>query len=153
MAIALCPQSCARFTIAFTSDTPSMSLIFVWQWSSTRFTGLVSFRVVVKSGIFLIPVTDPIVSSPSNLSIVVTPFIFKNAPLLISLKISGSCSFLVNIFTIIVSVKSVTANIMIVFSLRISLVSNWMTFPRMVISPISPTTCESSIVSSSKFLP
>ena len=90
MAIALCPQSWARFTMSFTSETPSMSLIFVWQWSSTLFSGSVSFLVTVKSGIFRMPVTEPIVSSPSNLSIVVTPFIFRNAPILISWSISAS---------------------------------------------------------------
>ena len=58
-----------------------------------------------------------------------------------------------NIFTVIVSVKSVTEKMMMVFSLRISLVSKLMIFPWKVISPISVTTWSRVIGSSSKFLP
>ena len=93
------------------------------------------------------------VSSPSNLSIVVTPFIFKNAPFFTSAVISGTNSFLENIFTIMVSVKSVIANIIIVFSFRISLVSKLRICPRITTSPISPRISLISIVSSSKSLP
>ena len=106
-----------------------MSLIFVWQCSSTRLSGLKSFLDTVKSPIFLIPVTEPMVSSPSYLSMVVTPLILTKAPFFSSPKISGSWSLRANILTVIVSVKSVTANTMIVFSLRISLVSKLMIFP------------------------
>ena len=153
MAIALCPHFIARLIISLTSDTPSISLIFVWQWSSTRLIGLLSILVVRKSCIFLIPTIEPIVSSLSNLSIVVTPLIFKNAPFLILSNSSGTSSFFEKIFSTIVSVKSVTDMIMIVFSLRISLVSKLMTCPRIATSPISPTILSIVITSSSKSLP
>ena len=140
--------------ISLTSDTPSISLIFVWQCSSTRFTGLVSIRVDTKDGIFLIPMTEPMVSSLSNRSIVVTPLIFRNAPFaippsLISLRYSS----LQNIFTMIVSVKSVIENIKIVFSPRIGRSSIDRICPRITTSPISPIICSMRIVSSSKSRP
>ena len=153
IASALCPQLWARLSRSFTSVTPSISLIFVWQCSSTRFLGAVSFLDSVKSLILRMPATDEIVNSPSNLSMAVTPLTFKKLPSFTSPRMSGSCSFLRNNLILIVSVKSVTAKVKIVFSLRISLVSILMTFPRNVISPISPITWRSSIGSSSKSRP
>ncbi len=153
IAMAVCPHSMARLIISFTSATPSISLIFVWQWSSTLFSTAVSMRFTVKSLHFLIPTTDPTVSSPSNRSIVVTPLSFTNAPGLTCGIISGSCSFLANIFTVIVSVKSVTSKIKIVFSPRISLVSSAIIFPRITSSPISVWICSIGVGSSSKSLP
>ena len=73
------------------------------------------------------PTIEPIVSSLSNLSMVVTPLIFRKAPFFTPSSNSGSWSFLVKIFKTMESVKSVTDMITIVFSLRISLVSSVMT--------------------------
>ena len=154
MAMALCPHFMARLMMSLTSETPSISLIFVWQCSSTRFTGLVSIRVDTKDGIFLIPMTEPMVSSLSNRSIVVTPLIFKNAPFATPpFLISSRYSFLQNIFTMIVSVKSVMENIRIVFSPRIGRSSIDRICPRMTTSPISPMICSIRIASSSKSRP
>ena len=153
MAIALCPHFMARLTISLTSETPSMSLILVWQCSSTRLSMLVSIRTVVKSAHFFIPTMEPIVSSLSNLSMVATPLTFTNLPLSISPNKSLTSSFLANIFNTMVSVKSVIEKIIIVFSLRISLVSTERIFPRITTSPIGPSIFSISIVSSSKSRP
>ncbi len=153
MAIAEWPHAIARFIISFISATPSISLIFVWQCSSTLFSTAVSTRFTVKSLHFRIPTTDPIVNSPSNRSMVVTPFNFTKAPGAIWGLISGTCSFLANIFTVMVSVKSVTSKIKIVFSPRISLVSNAIILPRITNSPISVWICSIGVGSSSKSLP
>ena len=153
MAMALCPHFMARLMMSLTSETPSISLIFVWQCSSTRFTGLVSIRVDTKDGIFLIPMTEPMVSSLSNLSMVVTPLILRNAPFFKSPISSGRFSFFVKILSTMESVKSVTDIMIIVFSPRISLVSNVIICPRMTTSPISPTMVSIGIASSSKSRP
>ena len=153
MAIALCPHFLARLMISFTSVTPSISLILVWQCSSTRFLTLLSIRIVVKSGIFFKPITVAIVNSLSNVSLTVTPLTFTKAPALSSPRSSGSCSLWTNILTLMVSVKSVISKLTIVFSLRISLCSSVRTLPRMTTSPISPQISSIFMVSSSKSLP
>ena len=153
MAIALCPHFMARLTISLTSETPSISLILVWQCSSMRFSTLVSIRTVVKSAHFLIPTIEPMVSSLSNLSMVATPLTRTNFPPLISFNSSGTSSFPAKILRTIVSVKSVTEKIMMVFSLRISRVSTDRIFPRITTSPIGPSIFSISMLSSSKSLP
>ena len=153
IASALCPHFLARLIISLTSETPSISLILVWQCSSTRFLVLLSMRAVVKSGIFITPTTDPIVSSLSNVSFTVTPFIFKKAPIFKSVVSSARCSLCTNIFTLMVSVKSVISKLTIVRSLRISRVSNARTLPFITTSPISPQISSILILSSSKSRP
>ncbi len=130
-----------------------MSLILVWQCSSTRFLALLSIRAVVKSGIFMTPTTDPIVSSLSKVSFTVTPFIFKNAPVFKSAVSSASWSLCINILTLIVSVKSVISKLTIVRSFRISRVSSARTLPRITTSPISPQISSMLMLSSSKSRP
>ena len=137
-ASALCPQEMAVPMRSFTSDTPSISLIFVWQCSSTRFWALVSIRRTRKSGIFLMPTTEPMVSSLSNLSMVVTPLSLMKPPCFRPPRMSLKNSFFVKILMLMVSVKSVTFMMMIVFSPRISRVSRLLIWPRTVTSPISP---------------
>ena len=110
-------------------------------------------RPVVKSGIFMTPTTEPIVSSLSNVSLTVTPFNFKNAPNLISLINSFNCSLCTNIFTLIVSVKSVISKLTIVRSFLSSRVSNVRTLPLIVTSPISPQISSMRMLSSSKSRP
>ena len=153
IAIALCPHSYACLIICFASETPSISLILVWQWSSTRFSGLVSILEEVNGAIFLIPATDAIVSSLSKRSMLVTPFNLIKFLTFTPSKISSTCSFLANSFIIIESVKSVIANIIIVFSPRMARVSRLIICPRMQTSPISVWTELNGMTSSSKSLP
>ncbi len=153
MAMAGCPHSWARVTISFTSDTPSISLIFVWQCNSTRLRLLVSIRLLVKSGIFTIPITEPMANSLSYLSRATIPLIFTKAPFFTSPWMVASCSFRTNILARMVSVKSVMLNIKILFWFRISRTSRSMIFPRNAISPISVTTCSKEMHSSSKSKP
>ena len=147
------PHFFARLMMLFTSESPSISLIFVWQCSSTRFSRLLSIRLVVKSSAFLIPTIEPNVSSPSNLSMVVTPLILMNMPVLImsftSLKISGR----MNILAVMVSVKSVTSKVRMNLPLLSSRLSQVKICPRKVTSPISPSIFSISIKSSSKSRP
>ncbi len=147
------PHSLARFMISFTSDTPSISLIFVWQWSSTRLTGLLSMRLSVKSSHFLIPETDPIVSSPSNRSRFATPLMRTKRPVFTASFKSSSAPSLANIFTVIVSVKSLTLNRNSVLPLRSSLHSEERILPRITTVPISPSSLSSSTASPSKSRP
>ena len=65
--------------------------------------------------------TFDIVISWSNLSIAAIPFILRKLPFFTKLYISSSCSFFINILTIILSVKSVTAIERIVLSSLICL--------------------------------
>ncbi len=99
------------------------------------------------------PTTDPIVSSLSKVSLTVTPFIFKNAPVFKSAVSSASWSLCTNIFTLIVSVKSVISKLTMVRSFRISRVSSARTLPRITTSPISPQISSMLILSSSKSRP
>ena len=89
------------------------------------------------------------VRSPSNLSTLAIPRILRNAPGLMSFNISFKSSFFAKILITMESVKSVTAKITMVLSLRISLVSRDKTFPRMVTSPIGPSIFTISKISSS----
>ena len=70
-----------------------------------------------------------------------------------SLVMAGTSSVFTNILTAIESVKSVTANIRIVFSFLIFLSSYSMILPWMVTSPSSPIRSTSFMASSSKSLP
>ena len=62
--------------------------------------------MLVKSSAFLIPTMEPRVSSPSNLSMVVTPFTLINMPGLMADFTSSNISGRINILTVMVSVKS-----------------------------------------------
>ncbi len=150
MAIAGIPHRLACFTISFTSDIPSISLIFVWQWSSTRLTRLLSDLWLVKSSHFFMPSTEPIVSSPSNLSMVVMPFNLRNVPILTALLVSSKASSLANSFTVMVSVIS---KIIMVLPLLRRRLSVRIIFPRIVTSPISPSMSLIGTNSSSKSRP
>ena len=100
--------------MSFALFTASKSLIFVWQWSSTRFSRAWSSRLLSsKDSDFFMPFTEPKISSPSRLSMVVAPRSFKKAPTLISLfrRSSSSPSPRTKSFAVMESVKSVTEKI------------------------------------------
>ena len=99
------------------------------------------------------PHTLAIDISWSYLSNVALPLIFKKLPFLITHESSGTCSFFANTFTVIVSVKSVTLNIIIVLSLRISRISTLRTIPEIITSPIAVSICSIGVTSPSKSLP
>ena len=99
------------------------------------------------------PHTLAIDISWSYLSNVALPLIFKKFPFLITPESSGTCSFFANTFTVIVSVKSVTLNIIIVLSLRISRISTLRTIPEIITSPIAVSICSIGVTSPSKSLP
>ena len=147
------PHCLALLMMCFTSDTPSISLILVWQWSSTLFSRLLSMRLLVKSSVFLMPTMEPRVSSPSNLSMVVTPFTLIKIPGVITDFTSSKSSGRINIFTVNVSVKSLTSKVKINLPLRSSRFSQVRIFPLKVTSPISPSTFSISMGSSSKSRP
>ena len=101
----------------------------------------------------MIPTTEPIVSSPENLSTVVTPFILMNLPFLSSSSTSESCSGWRKSFTEIVSVKSVTSKIRIILPFLNSFLTVKIICPLNVISPISWITVSRVTGSSLKSLP
>ena len=123
MAMALCPHFIACFMMSVTSLTASMSLIFVWQCSSTRFSTALSIRFTRKSFICMMPFTRPIEISWSKVSSDASPFIFMKAPAFTFSFISSACSFCKKSFVLIVSVKSVTVMIKRIFPFLNSLSS------------------------------
>ena len=154
IAIALWPHDFALFMMSFTSETPSISLILVWQCSSTLFSMLLSNLGVVKSGIFFIPAKKDSPISWSNLSIVVTPLILMKFPFFRCSINSSRCSFFTKILAAIVSVKSVMTILTIVFSpFRSSRISVSMICPRITTSPTSPCIVSIVTASSSKSRP
>ncbi len=81
------------------------------------------------------------------------PLSFINFPVLIFSRIASASSFAINIFAEIVSVKSVTLKIYIIFSLRISRSSVDTTSPSITTSPIPSCISAILIISPSQFLP
>ncbi len=143
MAIALCPQSIARWIYFFTGVTPSILLIWVCRCSSTRFSSAVSIRGtggcpnMIFFAIRLI--------SLEYLSNCTSPCTRRYAPFFNFSVISPSkIVFFTKNFTVVESLKSVISKDTIYLSPLISRDSTLKIFPSIV--TFSPTIFVSTIL-------
>ena len=155
MAMASIPHLAACFMISSGDETASRSLKLVWQCSSTRLTGASSVLLSRPNGShFLIPRTEPRVSSPSKRSMVVAARSLRNVPSLRNPETVSASSGPMNIFTVMESVKSVISKENIVRSFFLSLrATTSLIRPCTLTSPMTSCISESAVNSSMKLLP